>query len=81
MDEADDGTYQYYWYANGNGTGLGNVQSESGASITNTWVTGAGTVKIGGTSYNKAGTVYYFVKVKDTHGNEYDSSQLNWTIQ
>lgn len=81
VDEADDGTYQYYWYANGNGTGLGNVQSESGASITNTWVKGAGTVKIGGTSYNKAGTVYYSVKVKDTHGNEYDSKQLNWTIQ
>ncbi|EPT9873068.1 hypothetical protein ACVTW2_000653 [Escherichia coli] len=80
VDEADDGTYQYYWYANGNGTGLGNVQSESGASITNTWVTGAGTVKIGGTSYNKEGTVYYSVKVKDSHGNEYDSSQLNWTI-
>ncbi|MCL5520178.1 hypothetical protein M5Y73_18260 [Citrobacter cronae] len=80
VDEADDGTYQYYWYANGNGTGLGNVLSESGSTITSTWVTGAGTVKIGGTSYNKAGTVNYSVKVKDSHGNEYDSSQLNWLI-
>lgn len=80
VDEADDGTYQYYWYANGNGTGLGNVLNESGSTITSTWVTGAGTVKIGGTSYNKAGTVNYSVKVKDSHGNEYDSSQLNWII-
>lgn len=80
VDEADDGTYQYYWYANGNGTGLGNVLSESGATITSTWVKGAGTVKIGGTSYNKAGTVNYSVKVKDANGDEYDSNQLNWTI-
>ena len=82
VDEADDGTYQYYWYANGNGTGLGNVHdAESDAVITNMWTTGTGTVNIGGSSYNKAGTVYYSVKVKDTQGNEFDSSQLNWSIR
>lgn len=81
VDGDDDGTYQYYWYANGNGTGFGYVYTTSGSDITSKWVTGASTVQIGGTSYNKAGTAYYSVKVKDTHGNEFDSKQLSWVIK
>jgi len=28
LDEADDGTYQYSWYLNGNGGGFGTIFSD-----------------------------------------------------